>query len=83
MGDKLKIDEMARELRISTRTFRRYLSEYKIPFYQVGRTKLFKPAEVEACLRTTVEKTPDPKNVVAFPKKRARIQNRLADRLGI
>jgi excisionase family DNA binding protein len=48
----LTLSEIAEHYRCSTKTFSKYVREYKIPFRKLGKSKLFRLAEVDEILRT-------------------------------
>jgi excisionase family DNA binding protein len=64
------INEMAQVFKVSVRTFRTYINEYNLPFYEMGRQKLFDEREVLQKLKTHGAKmeSPDVK-----PKKKSAI----------
>lgn len=79
MSDRLSLDEMAERLRISPRTFRRYIPKLNIPFIRIGRTMVFDPAKVELYLECTeTEVKPVKRAVTRFP-----VVNKYAERLGL
>lgn len=51
----LTIDEMAKVLRVSVKTFRKVVKEKSVPFIRVGKQMRFDEEKVLECL-TTVEK---------------------------
>ncbi|MBX3266378.1 MAG: helix-turn-helix domain-containing protein [Acidobacteria bacterium] len=82
MSSKLTIDEMAAELRICTRTFRRLIKKRNIPHYRVGRALRFDRSEVEACFRVAGdERSADHARPTPRPTRPHR--GRFADRLGL
>jgi Sec-independent protein translocase protein TatA len=60
-NQRIKLPEMARLLSRSIKQFRADVSNYQIPYIQLGRNKLFDPKEVERYLtefRLTISDSP-------------------------
>lgn len=68
MSELKTINEMAKLFKVSARTFRTYVNEYNLPFYEMGRQKMFDEREVLAKLKTFGVKQDSP---IAKPKKKS------------
>jgi excisionase family DNA binding protein len=85
MSKPLTLEEMAKELRRTAKTFRKYVSEYDIPHIRLGRDFLFDRDKVIAYLENRSAAEVKPKSHAKLKTKPAdhSDRGRFADALGL
>lgn len=78
----LSLEEMARRLNRSAKTFKKYITQYKIPHYQLGSSLLFDPREVLSHLSAEPKEQTKKAPVIRFTRRKTK-SGLLSERLGL